>query len=104
MTMAAPQRVADGSIVAGEDLAGQQVYRVAQLGTELGFVVIDSSIEGRARGGLRLVPGVTELEHRAAARAMTLKYGLLGLPQGGGQSAAFTLVTLTLMKLLRESV
>jgi glutamate dehydrogenase (NAD(P)+) len=86
MTMAAPQRAAAGSIAHGEDLDGQQVYRVEPLGTALGFVVIDSSIDGRARGGLRLVPDVTELELRAAARAMTLKYGLLGLPQGGAKA------------------
>ena len=86
MTMAVLQRAADGGIVQEADIAGQEVYRVEQLGAELGFVVIDSSIEGRARGGLRLVPGVTELELRAAARAMTLKYGLLGLPQGGAKA------------------
>src|SRR6185503_10178150 len=64
----------------------QQVHRVAPGGTELGFVVVDSSIQGRARGGLRIVPEVTEVELRAAARAMTLKYGLLGLPQGGAKA------------------
>ena len=68
------------------DIDGQQVYRVEQHGEELGCVVIDSVVEGRARGGLRLVAQLTELEIRAAARAMTLKYGLLGLPQGGAKA------------------
>jgi len=65
---------------------GQQVHRVEHSGAELGIVVVDSSIDGRARGGLRIVPQVTELELRAAARGMTLKYGLLGLPQGGAKA------------------
>jgi glutamate dehydrogenase (NAD(P)+) len=52
----------------------------------LGFIAIDSSVGGRARGGLRLVPDLSEDEVRDAARAMTLKYGLLGLPQGGAKA------------------
>ncbi len=72
--------------IQGSDIDGQQVYRVEQQGEELGFVVVDSLVEGRARGGLRLVAHLTEIEIRAAARAMTLKYGLLGLPQGGAKA------------------
>lgn len=86
MTAPAPRRDAGGSDGDGRNIDGQQVHRVEQDGRELGFVIIDSSIEGRARGGLRLAPGVSELELRAAARAMTLKYGLLGLPQGGAKA------------------
>ena len=86
MTMALAQRAADGEVAHEDNFTGQEVHRVEHLGTELGFVVIDSSIEGRARGGLRLVPSITEVELRAAARAMTLKYGLLGLPQGGAKA------------------
>ena len=48
------------------------------------FVAIDSTISGRARGGLRIASDVTEAGS-AAPRAMTLKYGLLGLPQGEAQ-------------------
>jgi glutamate dehydrogenase/leucine dehydrogenase/SAM-dependent methyltransferase len=86
MTRAAPNLEADEAVLHRREVDGQIVYTVERLGTELGFVVVDSSIEGRARGGLRLVPDVTELELRAAARAMTLKYGLLGLPQGGAKA------------------
>lgn len=64
----------------------QHVHHVESEGRTLGFVVIDSTIGGRARGGLRMVPDVTELELREAARSMTLKYGLLGLPQGGAKA------------------
>src|SRR5436853_741862 len=52
----------------------------------LGYVAIDSIIDGRARGGLRLAPDLSEDEIRCAARAMTLKYGMLGLPQGGAKA------------------
>jgi glutamate dehydrogenase (NAD(P)+) len=52
----------------------------------LGFVVIDSMINGRARGGLRLMPDVSQDELEKLARAMTLKYGFLGLPQGGAKA------------------
>jgi glutamate dehydrogenase (NAD(P)+) len=57
-------------------------HRITSGARLLGFVAIDSTIAGRARGGLRLAPDVAEDEIRAAAHAMTLKYGLLGLPQG----------------------
>jgi len=52
----------------------------------LGWVVIDSSVAGTSCGGLRLLPDVSESEMRGLARAMTLKYGLLGLPQGGAKA------------------
>ncbi|MCC6165539.1 MAG: Glu/Leu/Phe/Val dehydrogenase [Acidobacteria bacterium] len=61
-------------------------WRVDRDGELLGFVAIDSTVEGRARGGLRLVADLSEPEMRDAARAMTLKYGLLGLPQGGAKA------------------
>jgi len=76
----------DEAVVHREEFAAQQIHRVEEHGTELGFVVIDSSIGGRSRGGLRLAQDVTALELRSAARAMTLKYGLLGLPQGGAKA------------------
>ncbi len=64
----------------------QRLFHIEDHGRELGFVVVDSTVCGRARGGLRLAEGLTEQELRAAARAMTLKYGLLGLPQGGAKA------------------
>jgi len=65
---------------------GQTVYGVYCDSHELGCIVVDSTICGRARGGLRMVADVSEGELRAAARAMTLKYGFLGLPQGGAKA------------------
>lgn len=61
-------------------------HRVVAGGAVLGLVAIDSVVGGRARGGLRLVADLSEDEMRDAARAMTLKYGLLGLPQGGAKA------------------
>jgi glutamate dehydrogenase (NAD(P)+) len=58
-------------------------------GEELGLVCIDSSVNGRARGGLRLVPDLTRRELELSARVMTLKYGFLGLPQGGAKAGVF---------------
>jgi glutamate dehydrogenase (NAD(P)+) len=55
-------------------------------GALLGFVVIDSMIEGRARGGIRMLPDVSLDEVEKLARAMTLKFGFLGLPQGGAKA------------------
>src|SRR5581483_6681684 len=52
----------------------------------LGWVAIDSTVCGRARGGLRLVADLESDEVSDAARCMTLKYGLLGLPQGGAKA------------------
>jgi glutamate dehydrogenase (NAD(P)+) len=52
----------------------------------IGYVAIDSTIAGRARGGLRIAPDLSADEVRSAARAMTLKYGALGLPQGGAKA------------------
>jgi glutamate dehydrogenase (NAD(P)+) len=65
---------------------GQCIYTVKRQAEVIGFIAIDSTIGGRARGGLRLLADVSEEEVRAAARTMTLKYGLLGLPQGGGKA------------------
>ncbi len=52
----------------------------------LGYVAIDTTVRGRALGGLRLAPDVTAEEVAGLARAMTLKYGLAGLPQGGAKA------------------
>jgi glutamate dehydrogenase (NAD(P)+) len=64
----------------------QTIYRVTRHGRTLGIIAVDSTVAGRARGGLRLVPDATEAEIRAAARAMTLKYGFLGFPHGGAKA------------------
>lgn len=52
----------------------------------LGYVAIDSLVAGKCCGGLRMVPRIDEEELLAIAGSMTLKYGLLGLPQGGAKA------------------
>ncbi|NHZ73109.1 MAG: hypothetical protein GWP16_01400 [Nitrospirae bacterium] len=66
--------------------AGQRVIEVGGGQSPAAFIVIDSTIGGCSRGGLRIVPDLSEAELCVAARAMTLKYGLLGLPQGGAKA------------------
>jgi len=46
-------------------------------------LVVDSTRLGPAGGGIRMLADVTVEEVAALARAMTYKYGILGLPRGG---------------------
>jgi glutamate dehydrogenase (NAD(P)+) len=64
----------------------QLVCTVKQASQIIGYVVIDSTVGGRARGGLRMLPDVDEDEIRGLARAMTLKYGFVGLAEGGAKA------------------
>ncbi len=64
----------------------QLVCTVLQGAEVLGYVVVDSTVGGRATGGLRMLPDIDEAEMRGLARAMTLKYGLLGQPRGGAKA------------------
>lgn len=52
----------------------------------MGYIAIDSTVGGRSCGGLRMLPDIDEAEIRGLAHAMTLKYGFLGLPQGGAKA------------------
>ncbi len=64
----------------------QRVIEVGGGESPAAFIVIDSTVGGSSRGGLRIVPDLSEGELCVAAHAMTLKYGLLGLPQGGAKA------------------
>ena len=64
----------------------QFLITVAQGSEVMGYVVIDSTIGGCSCGGIRLMPDIDEAEIRGLARAMTLKFGFLGLPQGGAKA------------------
>ena len=68
------------------DQAPPRLIIVESGGEKLGYVAIDSTIGGQARGGLRLTEDLSDEEIRDAARAMTLKYGLLGLSLGGAKA------------------
>jgi len=62
------------------------VARAYEGGECLGYVAVDSAVRGRSTGGLRMAPDVPEEEVRDLARSMTLKFGVLGLPQGGAKA------------------
>lgn len=72
--------------VALEEHGRQLVYTITKDSAAVGYVVIDSMVEGRSCGGLRMLPDIDEAEIRHLAQKMTLKYGLLGLPQGGAKA------------------
>ena len=52
----------------------------------LGYLAVDSLVNGRSHGGVRLRQDVTPEEIGLLARTMTLKYGFLGLPFGGAKA------------------
>jgi glutamate dehydrogenase/leucine dehydrogenase len=49
--------------------------------------VIDSNINGRSVGGVRIMEDTSLEELKNLARGMTLKSGFLGLPLGGSKGA-----------------
>ncbi len=51
-----------------------------------GFTVIDSTVLGPGKGGIRMTPTLDKEEVFRLARAMTWKCSLAGLPFGGGKS------------------
>jgi glutamate dehydrogenase (NAD(P)+) len=51
-----------------------------------GFTVLDNTVLGPAKGGIRMTADVDVKEVFRLARAMTLKNALAGLPFGGGKS------------------
>ncbi len=54
----------------------------------LGFVVIDSTVNGSATGGIRTVETLDGVDVEALARVMTRKYSLLPFPRNGGAKGA----------------
>ncbi len=67
--------------------AGQPLLlKVMSQGSPLGYLAVDSLVGGKCCGGVRMMPDLDESEMRGLARAMTLKYGFLGLPQGGAKA------------------
>jgi len=51
-----------------------------------GYLAIDSTVNGRAYGGVRIAPDISPDSIVRVARVMTLKYGFVGLPVGGGKA------------------
>ena len=52
----------------------------------VGFLVIDNTVLGPGKGGIRMTPDVSEEEVRRLARAMTWKNALAGIPFGGAKA------------------
>lgn len=50
-----------------------------------GFVVIDSMLRNTSSGGVRIAEDISLCEVRFLARAMTFKYGFIGLDRGGAK-------------------
>lgn len=70
-----------------DDLGPEKLIEVYDARTAMrGFLVIDNTWLGVAKGGLRMTPGVTLDEVFHLARTMTYKNALAELPFGGGKS------------------
>jgi glutamate dehydrogenase/leucine dehydrogenase len=52
----------------------------------LGYIVIDTTVNGKSCGGLRIHSSITIDELKGLARGMTLKYGFTGTAQGGAKA------------------
>jgi glutamate dehydrogenase (NAD(P)+) len=51
-----------------------------------GFLVVDNTVLGPAKGGIRMTPNISMEEVFSLARTMTWKNALAGLPFGGGKA------------------
>lgn len=74
-------------MISHDELGPEKILEVFDAKTGMhGFVVIDNTILGPAKGGIRMTPSVSVEEVAKLARAMTYKCSLAGLPFGGGKS------------------
>ena len=60
----------------------------ADLG-EIGYLVVDRTINGSASGGIRFTPDVSIEELSSLAMAMTYKWAFLNVPMGGAKAGIF---------------
>jgi len=75
-------------MILGSSGSSQFIYSVVDRESNLmGYLAMDSSINGCSYGGLRMVPSLSPGTLAQAARVMTLKHGFLGLPLGGAKAA-----------------
>ncbi len=74
-------------MVSHDELGPEKILEVFDSKTGMhGFVVIDNTTLGPAKGGIRMTSSVSIDEVAKLARAMTFKCSLAGLPFGGGKS------------------
>ena len=77
-----------GDMSVKDNGSSQLVYNIIDKKSSLqGYLAVDSTVNGRAYGGLRIVPATSPTTLFQVARAKTLKYGFLGLPLGGAKAA-----------------
>lgn len=56
---------------------------------EIGYLVIDRTVNGSASGGIRFTPDVSIEELSSLAMAMTYKWAFLNVPMGGAKAGIF---------------
>lgn len=73
--------------IKSDNLGPELVLKVynEKIGLE-GVVVVDNTVLGPGKGGIRMTHNVNEEEVRRLARAMTLKNALAGIPFGGAKA------------------
>lgn len=71
----------------GDSIGPEHIIKVhnPKLGV-WGYLVIDNTVLGPGKGGIRMTPSVTEEEVFRLARAMTYKNAIAGIPFGGAKS------------------
>jgi len=74
-------------IVMSDQYGPEYVVKIYEprIGME-GFLVIDNTVLGPGKGGIRMTPNVTEDEVGRLARTMTWKNSLAGIPFGGAKA------------------
>lgn len=73
--------------LSGDSIGPEHIIKVhnPKLGV-WGFLVIDNTVLGPGKGGIRMTPSVTEEEVFRLARAMTYKNAIADIPFGGAKS------------------
>lgn len=74
-------------MIQGSELGPEYIVKVYYPKKNIwGYCVIDNTVRGPGKGGIRMTPSVTEEEVFRLARAMTLKNALADIPFGGAKS------------------
>jgi glutamate dehydrogenase (NAD(P)+) len=68
----------------------KSIYSFSDNNNLLGYLIVDSDINGVFGGGVRIVPDISKFELSHLAKNMTLKYAFLNIPFGGAKAAIIT--------------
>ncbi|MGD9015030.1 MAG: Glu/Leu/Phe/Val dehydrogenase dimerization domain-containing protein [Candidatus Omnitrophota bacterium] len=70
-----------------QNIAPPQTFQISDSSAGLkAWISIDSLINNRCCGGLRMLPDISDIEIKELAKIMTLKFGFLGIPNGGAKA------------------